>query len=228
MDFSEQKEQIIEKFKETSQKISENDTVIQLVEAYKGLSPLVQKCLLAFVALIFVYVLYSIPSGYIASASDYEARFQENRDMIRGLFKTARMGSGGSSSFTGQSYSTMKSSSEGKLRMERVMDTQQSGFLNADKALPRNAVPTAIRQEGMTISLKQLNIEQVAGLSEKLSSLHPNTKLAGLSVRATKADPHYFDVSYTLSSLSLSAQDLDAPKAKTDKKNKKNRFKKKK
>lgn len=203
MDFNQLKEQATEQFKDLWQKINENETVIQLIEKYKGLSPLVQKIIVGASACLVLYLFYTIPSAFLSSASYYEDNFEYNRSLIRGLFRAARSPAGGRDEFSGLSYEQMQSMVNTQLRSAQVLDKQKGSFRPAQRPLPSKMVPSAINQDGMVFEIKKLNLKQVTEISERIASMHPNTKLAAISIQADQKDPHYFNVIYTLSSLSL-------------------------
>lgn len=203
MTLAELKEQLAERLKEYGTKINESESFIQLKERYNNFSPGMQKILAGFFFFLVAYVIYSVPAMFIDASKEYEENFSTNRQLIRGLYRSARNPSIPADRFTGQDFEQMKSAVEGTLSAQQVIESQKGSFAPANKPLAANKVPQAIRQTGMTFEIKKLNLKQVVGISEQISTMHPNTKLASLEIRADEADPHYFNVKYTLSSLSL-------------------------
>ncbi len=197
------KEQLKEKWDEYSSKVTESDTFIQISERYNNLSPLVQTLLLASLAFVAVYMVYSVPAGFIESAQEKEARFAESRHLIRGLTRSARNPVISPEQFRGLEFEEMRSKIDAVASRIQVLDTQKGTVVNNPKPLPNTVVPPAIKQNGLTYEFKKLTLRQIVALSEQISSLHSNTKLAGVTIDADAEDPHYFNVKYTLSSLSL-------------------------
>jgi hypothetical protein len=203
MNFEDIKEQIKEKWNELVVKVSESDTFIQLSERYNNFSPTVQKIIL-FTGLFFVaYLVYSIPAGFINSAAEYETTFIENRQLIRGLNRSARNPVIRPEQFEGMEFEQLRSRIDAIASQNNVIDSQKGVAVQTNKPLPSNVVPPAIKQAGLTYEFKKLNLRQAVKISEQLSSTLPNTKLAGVLIEADKEDPHYYTVKYTLSSLSL-------------------------
>lgn len=202
MDLKEIKEQLVDKLKEYGQKVADNDTVIQLVERYKALSPLVQKVITVLTITLVLYVIYSVPASYVASSVEYEESFINNRNLIRGLFRSARQPIINADKFSGLTTDQLKSRVDGLLAGELVVDSQK-GPSYPSKATLSGQIPAAIKQEGMTFEIKKLNLKQIVNLSERISTMHPNTKLAALEIFADEKDPHYYNVKYSVSSLSL-------------------------
>lgn len=203
MGIEEIKEQVKEKWDELVVKVSESDLFIQASERYSNLSPVVQK-LLMFTLVFFVgYLVYSIPAGFIGAANEKEARFVETRTLIRGLNRSARNPVISPDQFRGMEFEEMRSRVDEVAKRIQVLDSQKGTPIVANKPLPANVVPSAITQNGLTYEFKKLTLRQAVAMSEQISSLHANTKLAGVLIEADREDPHYFTVRYTLSSLSL-------------------------
>ena len=197
------KEQIKEKWDDLSSKVGENDTFIQLSERYNNLSPLVQKLILGVIAFFGIYMIYSVPAGFIEAAKEKEMRFLETRALISGLTRTARNPIVSPDQFTGLTSEDMRSRIDAIASKIQILDTQKGTSVNANTPLPASVVPKAIKQNGLSYEFKKLTLRQAVALGEQISSLNKNTKLAAVSIDADPADPHYFNVKYTLSSLSL-------------------------
>lgn len=210
MNLADLKEKFLESLKETSTKLSENETVIRLGESYRNLSPMMQKVLTGFVIFIFGYLIYSVPASFLDAAAEAEENFALNRSLIRGLYRSARNPTISADQFKGLEFEEMKTSVDGVLTNTQVIDTQKTGYVPVPRPLVSKNAPAAIKQTGMSFEIKKLNVKQIVSLSEQLASMHPNTKLAGLEIRADKADPHYYNVKYTLSSLSLPIKEAPA------------------
>lgn len=203
MNMNDLKDQLTERAKDVYAKISANESVIQLVERYRNLSPLVQKALAFGLLFAVLFLIYSIPASFVDASKEVEATFQTNRDLIRGLYRSARQPNIDPARFTGQSFDQMKSQVEGFMTNAQIGDGQKGSFTPENKPVAGNKIPSGITQTGMSFELKKLNLTQVVRMSEQLSSMHLNTKLAAVQITADKEDPHYFNVKYTLSSLSL-------------------------
>lgn len=210
MDLKEIKEQFVEKLKDYGQKIADNETVIELVEKYKSLSPLVQRIIAGVTIVLAMYLIYSIPESYVTTSTEYEDSFESNRSLIRGLFRSARQPMIDANKFSGLSADQLKSRVEGLMSSALVVESQKGASYPSKPTLAAQ-IPPAIKQEGMTFEIKKLNLKQVVTLSEQLSTMHPNTKLAAMEIQADEQDPHYFNVKYSVSSLSLPIKSDNKP-----------------
>lgn len=202
MDFKDIKDQFAERLKEVGQKISENESVIQLVERYKALSPVMQKVIAGVSIVLALYIIYSIPASYVTTSTEYEDNFNYNRGLIRGLFRSARQPIINAEKFSGMNTDELKTRVDGLMASALVVESQKGSSYPSKNALSV-ALPAAIKQEGMTFEIKKLNLKQVVSLGEQISTMHPNAKLAAVEIRADEQDPHYFNVKYSVTSLSL-------------------------
>lgn len=211
MNFSDLKEKLIEIFQQIASRVQENSIYIQLMERYRNFNPLMQKLILASIVFFVLFAVYLIPDSFVSSSVTYEESFQVNRRLVRDLFRTARNPMIRADQFKGPDFDEMKSLIEAQMLGAQIMDSQKGAFLPVNKPLPSKLVPGAIQQTGLSFEVKKLNLTQIVQLSQKLSSLHPNTKLAGVDIQADKEDPHYFQVKFTMSSLSLPIKDDSQP-----------------
>ncbi len=203
MGIEEIKEQLKEKWDEAVSKVSESDTFIQLSERFSNSSPVVQKVIVFTVIFFAGYLVYSIPAGFISAANEKESNFVETRSLIRGLNRSARNPVVTPDQFRGLEFEEMRAKIDEAARRIQVIDSQKGTATAAIKPLPSSVVPSAITQNGLSYEFKKLTLRQAVAMSEQISSLHANTKLAGVLIEADREDSHYFTVRYTLSSLSL-------------------------
>ena len=117
--------------------------------------------------------------------------------------RTARNPQVSPDQFSGLQFEDMRTRINGIASRIQILESQKGSATNAPNPLPMAVVPKAIKQTGLTYEFKKLTIRQMVALGEQMSSLNKNTKLASVIVDADHEDPHYFNVKYTLSSLSL-------------------------
>lgn len=211
MNLNDLKEQLAERWKEISAKVAESDSAILVMERYRNLSPSMQKIVVGALIVLGGYLVYSIPAAFVDSARVAEENFEYNRGLIRGLFRAARNPPISADRFTGPDADRMRSQVESFMAANRVLETQKGPFAPANRPLIGKNIPAAIKQTGMTFELKKLNLHQVVNLSQQIAAMHPNAKLAGVEIQADSEDPHYFNVKYTVSSLSLPVKTAPEP-----------------
>lgn len=209
--FADLKEKLMESLQQIWSRIQESSIYIQLMERYSNFNPTVQKLILAGLVFFAVFFVYMIPDSFVTSSKTYEDNFHVNRRLIRDLFRTARYPVIRANEFKGPDFDEMKSLIEAQMNGAQIIDSQKGPFVPVNKPLASKLVPGAIQQAGLAFEVKKLNLRQIVNLSQKLSALHPNTKLAGVDIQADKEDPHYYNVKFTMSSLSLPMKDESAP-----------------
>ncbi len=211
MNFSDLKEKLLESLQQLLARVQESSLYIQLMERYRNLNPLVQKLVIGSGIFFVAFAIYLIPDSFVSSSKTYEESFQVNRRLIRDLFRTARNPVIRADQFKGLSFEEMRSMIESQISSTQIIDSQKGAFVPVNKPLASKMVPGAVKQEGLSFELKKLNLTQIVQLSQKLSSMHPNTKLAGVDIQADAEDPHYYQVKFTMSSLSLPMKDEPTP-----------------
>ena len=183
-----------------TRQLQESKSYTQIRERYEGLSDRTQKLIQYSLIFLFFLFLYSIPAGFLDSASEQMEFFSENRKLSQGIIKSL------SSSPTSPSYSLP--SSQLKMEVERVL-TQQSILDNqaqisiSNKKIPNSIAPSSFRKNVLKATINEINLQQAVILAEKLDEIK-GSRLVNLSMMASDKDPHFFKVDYDLVSLSKS------------------------
>ncbi len=209
--FSDLKEKLKESLQQFLSRVQESSLYIQMMERFNNFNPAMQKLIVAGLVFFAVFFVYMIPEAFVTSSQTYEDNFHVNRRLIRDLFRTARHPVIRADEFKGPDFEEMKALIETHMTGAQIIESQKGPFVPVNKPLASKLVPGAIQQAGLSFEVKKLNLRQIVNLSQKLSALHPNTKLAGVDVQADKEDPHYYNVKFTMSSLSLPMKDDSAP-----------------
>lgn len=204
---SDLKDRLIEYFQMFLSRVQESALYIQMMERYRNFNPAMQKLIVGGLIFFALFTVYLIPESFMTVATEHEESFHLNRRLIRDLFRTARNPVIRADEFKGPDFDELKALIETQITGTQIMDSQKGAFTPVNKPLSAKQVPGAIQQTGLAFEVRKLNLTQVVQLSQKLSALHPNTKLAGVDIQADKEDPHYFQVKFTMSSLSLPMKD---------------------
>ena len=85
---------------------------------------------------------------------------------------------------------------------------------------PKNS--NNIKQEGLKVELKKLNLNQIVDIGFGLENINEAVKMAGMDIVASVDNDHYFDVTFKLIRFSLDT----APKEDEEQKGKRPRRKK--
>ena len=223
MNYDDLKEQLIEKIEE----FKDSELWQTTAEKFQGLAPNAQKAIIGagifFVTLFFFGCLG--PVGYMSESSDAIAVFEEKRDQIRKLLAAKQRENQTSSIPQQMSPEQFRNSVQSVLTSSALLPEQNGGVATHDVSKsslkPKNS--RNIKEEGLKIELKKLNLDQIVDIGFKLENINEAVKMAGMDIVASVDDDHYFDVTYRLIRFSLDT----APKE-PEENNKRNRARRKK
>lgn len=190
-------------------RIQETSIYMSLREKYESLSIRVQKAIILTGSLLAVLFLLSFPYAYISSSQSSLSSFEENRELIRGLLKASSSLKEPSPLPPEMSSDDLSSMINRSLEEFHLVPEQMGGVQAVGEKLT-NLVPDQVKQTGVSLTLKKLNLKQIVEISHRLQTLNPGTKVIGMDVTANAAS-HYFDVVYKIASFSIPT--VSAPEA---------------
>ncbi len=202
MNFSALTEKLRDQFLELWGRIQETSIYMSLREKYESMNPRAQSAILAGGSMLAVLFVFSFPYSYISESRDYVTSFEENRELIRDLLKASKTLKEPSPLPPGVppealSQDISRALEEFHLVQEQVTPAQPTG----EKVT--TLVPEGVRQTGVILQLKKLNVKQIVEISHRLETLSPGVKMMGLEITENTKPSHYFDVTYKLASFSV-------------------------
>lgn len=208
------REKIKDAVEEFKAQLEESPTYSTLKERYENLTPGAQSGIIWTAVILSSLFLLSCPMAYWSSSSDNISRYEDTRDLIRDLLRTSHLAnqlSGGPEQIPLQ---TLQGLAQSKLAESRLLPEQIAGIQPIEvQSLGAPLAPENILQEAIQISLKKLNLKQVVDLAYKMQEIHGTVKLAGLEIKATAENDHYFDVLFQLVKFSLPVEEPAAGEA---------------
>ena len=208
MAFNDAKDSLKESLKSAWGRIRETDSYLQLSERYQSLSPTGQKGALAGAVLLGFLLIMAVPWTFYSASKTSVAEYEDKRDLIRDLFKTNREASGlppaPAPVSAGDLANTARQSlATAHLAPEQIVSVGES---------PANVTGIAktIDQTGIAVSLSKLNLKQVIDIGSDLQNMQTTARMMGLEIKATAADPRYYDVIYKI--VAFAAKPDVAPK----------------
>jgi len=198
------KEQLSSEAKNLWEKLQDNSLFIKMKERYENLTPVMQKVTVATIAVIFLYLIFSIPLGYFSASRESVAAFEEKRQLIRDLLKVSREAQEVPDLPVPPDLSTLRSQIEGQLQAARLLPEQIKGTENSSD--PIKLIPGNLNQGALNVSLSQLNLRQVIDIGHALQNISPSVKMTDLKMEASLKDARYFDVIYKLVVLAVPSQ----------------------
>ncbi len=202
MDFESLKEQFIEQFQNYKSRIEESEYYIRLKEGYDKLTPNVQSLLKAFGVFLVLYILYSIPASYTASANEKLSYFEENRQLTRELIRAGRIAKTTRLPPPAPSTQQLTSNIERQLQTQQILSSQKLSITPISNVAAKSLVPNSITQSGVKTSLKNLNLRQVIKLGEQMNSIN-SSQLMNMVIQADTKDPHFYNVDYEVAAFSV-------------------------
>lgn len=209
MVFDDLRDQVLERGQAIWSRVQESSLYIQLSEKYADLNPTSQKIVLIASAAILTFITLMIPWTYISSSKTSLAEFEENKTILRDLYRVSRASSELEGAPPQIDPAQLQSRAQGQLTSMGLQSEQVAGVEIVDNAAPGTpqlpGVPKAVQQKGIEVSLKKLNLRQIIEIGYQLLTLQPGLKMTGMTVTASSPDPHYFDTVFRIISFSLPA-----------------------
>jgi hypothetical protein len=208
MAFEDVKDSAKESLKSAWGRIRETDAFLQINERYQSLSPNGQKGALAGAVLVGFLLIMAIPWSFYSASKLSVAEYEEKRDLVRDLFKTNREASALPPAPAPVSVSELQNIARQNLTTARLSAEQ---IVTVSES-PANVAGIAktIDQTGIAVSLTKLNLKQVIDIGNDLQNMQTTARMMGLEIKATAADPHYYDVIYKI--VAFAAKPEAAPK----------------
>lgn len=216
MAFEDLRDQLTERAQTTWSRIQESSVYIQLSEKYADLNPTSQKIVLVVASLALVLVTLMIPWSYISSSSTSIEEFEANKVLLRDLYRVSRASAALEGAPPQVDPDALASQAQAQLgsmalQAEQIEKVTPINHVFGGPGIP--GVPKSVKQGGVEVTLRKLNVRQVIEIGYQLLTLQPGLKMTGLTVTASSPDPHYFDAVYRIISFSLPAPPADTKPA---------------
>lgn len=211
MNFEDLKEQFMSTVKNRWEQFQDSSLYNQAKDRFENLSPVMQKLTLVGVAALVLYIILSIPLGYISTSNERVAEFETNRQLIRDLLKVSREVQDVPNIQPAPPMEVIQSRISQEIQNARLLPEQvkdSSVVTDTSELIPQN-----LSQGTVKISLAKLNLRQVLDLGFQFQNINPSVKLKDVAVVANAEDARYFDVTYKLAALAVPdlSETPDAP-----------------
>lgn len=200
MNFDAMKEQLRDRFLEIWSRVQESSLYMNLREKYESLNPQAQKLIVIGLSVFAILFALSFPYGYIVTSQENLTTFEEDRELIRGLLKSAATLREPSPLPPAISVEALTSDIRQSLEEFRLIPDQVGGIQPILQKVT-NLVPESVQQIGALVTLKKLNLRQVVEISHRFQALSPGVRVIGLDIKENQTS-HYFDAIYKLASFS--------------------------
>ena len=195
MAFENLREQLKEQWADLSSKIQESQTFNNLREQFESQTPQVQKLIsIGSVVLVAFLLIYMLPYAYISASSANMERFEENRELIKGLLSVSRSAKTQSPLPEPMNTSEIRGRVDGVLKQNRLMPDQIGDIQDIPQPAVPTGIPASVQQNGIAFQLKKLNVKQIVSVTNAVQNMGNGTKLMGIDIVQSANQSHYYDV----------------------------------
>ncbi len=193
MAFEELRDRIKDQAAELWSGIQETSAYNSLREKYESQTPIVQRIILAFGALVAVLIVLWLPLSFVFSSTDKMTQFDENRGLIVGMLHASRLGKESSPLPPPIDPGGLQMQVKGALASKVV--PEQIGAMNQlPTEVSAKLAPPGVVSSGIVVPIRQLNLTQILGVATAMANMGAGFKLIGLDVVQTDKQSHYYDV----------------------------------
>lgn len=208
MNLDDLKERLKSEFQTTWDRFQDSSLYGQLKDRYENLSPVMQRVVLASIAVLVGYILIMTPLDYYTNSSTTLTGFEEDRQMIRDLLKVSRETSSAPDLAPAPPMETLQTRIQEELQSSRLTPEQIGGVNPVSNS--SSLIPDSLMTGQIEVAVKQINVRQMTEIGTKLSNLGDAVKLKDLIMRPSAKDARYMDVTYKIAVLNIPANDMDA------------------
>lgn len=203
------KEQLKNAAEKIFERVKESQLYANIVDRYQNASPLGQK-LATLGAFVFVIgISFAIPFSNLFNSYSSISTFEDQRLLIRELFKTHRESTSSQNILPPPPSQILMSSIQNILQRAALLPEQNLG-VNIGSAEGR-LIPKNLVDNVTVVNLAKLNLKQIVDIGASLVGISESVKMKDILIIANKVDTRYYDVTYKLYSLKVPEQIPEPP-----------------
>lgn len=184
------------------EQFQETDTYISLQEKYDNLPPRGQNAVVFFSFFFVFLMIFSVPYSWFSTSRDSVVEFEDVKHTIVDLLDVSQEIKNLppvalSISTADLKERTQKIFTDKGLNKDQISNINETQFSNPQGS---NLIPPQINAAGVEANLKQLTLKQIVDIAYELERISPLVKVLNMDMKATDADPHYYNVQFRVSS----------------------------
>ena len=194
-----------ERFKSTGDKViervRESNAYAQAADRYENLNPASQKLAKLFGVIVVLMLVLFIPLSNLSSSFSSISMFEDERELIRELFRTYRDSSSTQNVPVPPQPESLISMVNSVLERAQLLPEQNLGATPASfegRLIPNNLVSNVL-----SVKLAKLNLKQIVDIGGSLIGLSESVKMKDMSIVANATDTRYYDVTFKLYTLKV-------------------------
>jgi hypothetical protein len=196
-------ENLKERLKTAWAEQQETELYISTKEKFEALPAITQKLIISGIGLLFVLLFLWWPVSNFIDSMDFNSRFNEQRQVLKELFRIDRDMASGPNVPMPPSPLSLKDKFDGKIAASGIKPDQ----IKDQSEMPAQNIAGA-DQKGFQYHIAHLTIRQAIDLSYQLEQTDPSLKLGGLELIAEPQDPHFYEVGIKLVTFAPKVADL--------------------
>ena len=182
-------------------RIKESNAYANFVDRYQNASPAGQKLTNLAIFFVVMLVVLLIPFSNLFTSFSSISTFEDQRNLIRDLFKTYRESNSTQNIMPPPPAPSLMSSIQGILQRADLVPEQNLG-VNVGPAEGR-LIPANLVDNVTIVKLAKLNLKQIVDIGASLVGLSESVKMKDISLVANSSDTRYYDVTYKLYTLKV-------------------------
>ena len=199
MDLQGLKDQFGENIDKVKNLAQESPLYNTLKEKFEALPSRSQKITIFGAIALVIFLVLSIPFSYISVSKTNIEAFEQDRSLIKRLLKTKQAQN--LPKMPNIETTRLKTQIEALLKRSNLLDEQIDDI--KDVPSPSPFITNKVKQSGLDVFLKNLNLQQIKDIGFELQKINPNAKLTGLNINASKDKENYFYVVFSLKNISF-------------------------
>jgi hypothetical protein len=182
-------------------RVRESSAYAQIMDRYQNMSPAGQKLSKLFTVVLLLLVLLFIPLTNLSSSISYVSSFEEQRNLIRDLFRTYRETSSSQNLPVPPTTDSLMSMISSIIQRAELLPEQNLGI--SEGPAEGRLIPGSLVSSVTYVKLAKLNLKQIVDIGASLVGLSESVKMKDISIVANVTDTRYYDVTYKLYSLKV-------------------------
>lgn len=183
------------------ERIRESSAYAQLMDRYENLTPAGQKLAKLVSTVLVLLVILFIPLTNLSTSYSNISMFEEERDLIRELFRTYRETSSSQNLPVPPPSDSLMSMVSSVVQRADLMPEQNLGI--SESAVEGRLIPTNLVSTVLQVKLAKLNLKQIVDIGGSLVGISESVKMKDIAIVANATDTRYYDVTYKLYSLKV-------------------------
>jgi hypothetical protein len=183
------------------ERVRESSAYAQMMDRYENLTPAGQKIAKLATSVLILLIVLFIPLSNLSTSYTNISMFEEERDLIRELFRTYRETSSNQNLPVPPPSDSLMSMVAAVIQRAELLPEQNIGI--SEGPVEGRMIPGNLVSNVMQVRLAKLNLKQIVDIGGSLVGISDSVKMKDIAIVANATDTRYYDVTYKLYSLKV-------------------------